>query len=138
MFLLKCIDEIGPLVTQSLNLIFRLPLRPSISKPTSPLLVLSNQQNPLYNTTPKQKQSQVGQDGAMARQKTRSVFAAIYVGGDDAVEISPANYEPESDTALVDTFDVVGGPGDGIGYGRIDSKSGEIDTSILNARIGRA
>ncbi len=137
-YLLNCIDEIGPLVTQSLNLILRLPLRPHVSESTGSLLVLSNQQNPLKNTTSQQEKSQIGQDGAMARQIARSVFAAVYVGGDDAVEISPANNEAEGHPALVNAFDVIGGPGDGIGNARIDPQSGKINTSILNARVSRA
>ena len=43
------------------------------------------------------------------------VFGLVDVGGDDAVEVAPADDEAQGDAALVDAFGVVGGPDDGVG-----------------------
>jgi len=57
----------------------------------------------------------------VAGEEAGRVLAAVDVGGDDAVEVSPADDEADGDAAFVDAFDVVGGPGDGVGDGGVYS-----------------
>ena len=72
----------------------------------------------------------------MTGQKPGGVLAAVDVGGDDAVEVSPADDEADGDAALVDALDVVGGPGDGVADAGIDSQSAEVDSCILHGGLG--
>lgn len=38
-----------------------------------------------------------------------------YVGGNDTVDVAGADDDSDDDTALVDAFDVVAAPGEGVG-----------------------
>jgi hypothetical protein len=99
-FNLMCIKSPDPFV----------PLTPQ------PLLILPLQQHPRHNTPTEQEQHHVGEHDAVTQLVPRLVAAAVDVGGHDAVEVAPADDEAEGYAALVDAFDVVGGPGDGVCY----------------------
>ena len=49
----------------------------------------------------------------MARVETW--LRAVDIGGNDAVEVAPADNNTHCDAAFVDAFDVVGGPDYGVG-----------------------
>lgn len=72
----------------------------------------------------------------MTGEEAWGVPAAVDVGGDDAVEVAPADDEADGDAALVDAFDVVGGPGDGVGDAGVDSEGAEVDAGVLDGGVG--
>ena len=47
----------------------------------------------------------------------------VDVRADDSVEISPADNNADDDTAFVNAFDVVAGPGQGVWNGRVNLES---------------
>ena len=49
-----------------------------------------------------------------------------YVGGDDTVDVAGTDDDADDDAALVDAFDVVAAPGEGIGAVLWDMVSGMI------------
>jgi hypothetical protein len=128
----KRVNKIRPRITQLLNLSLRLPLNPRIPPTARSLLILIDQQKPLEQTAAQEEQSEIGQDGAMAGQESRRILAAVDIGGDDAVEVAPADDEANGDAALVDAFDVVGRPGDCVADAGIDAEGAEVDACVLN------
>lgn len=57
----------------------------------------------------------------------------VDVGGDDAVEVAPADDEAHGDAALVDAFGVVGGPDDGVGDAGVDAEGAEKGAGVADA-----
>lgn len=71
----------------------------------------------------------------MSWDKSWRIAADVDITGDDAIEITPSDDESKNDTTLVDAFDVVTNPGDGIGNARIDSKGAEECSRISNSSV---
>ena len=69
----------------------------------------------MQHAAAEEEDGQVGEDDAVALAVEGGVFGLVDVGGDDAVEVAPADHEAHGDAALVDAFGVVGGPDDGVG-----------------------
>ena len=57
----------------------------------------------------------------------------VDVGGDDTIEVAPADDEAHGDAALVDAFGVVGGPDDGVGDAGVDAEGAEEGAGVANA-----
>ena len=72
----------------------------------------------------------------MAGEESRRVRAAVDVGGDDAVEVSPADDEADGDAALVDALDVIGDPADGVGDAGVDTQGAQVDADVLYGGVG--
>lgn len=58
-----------------------------------------------------------------------------YVGGDDTVDVAGADDDSDDDTALVDAFDVVAAPGEGVGNSWVDTNSAEECARVLNVWV---
>lgn len=118
-----------------------------VSLAATALTVLATQEDVLHDGATEQEQYQVTEYDSMARVESRSVFVAVDVGRDDAIQVSPANDETQGDTALVDTcktksdrvhsavlgrltLNIVAGPRDCVRYCRVDSHRAQKDACI--------
>ena len=130
---LQHIFEIRPQIAQRLDLLLRLALRPVIPAAGPPLPILPLQQRILQHAAPEQEDCQVAQYDAVALSVQWGVFGLVDVGGDDAVEVAPADDEAQGYAALVDAFRVVGGPDDGVGDARVDAHCAEEGAGVADS-----
>ena len=72
----------------------------------------------------------------MALSVQGGVGGAVDVGGDDAVEVAPADDEAHRDAALVDAFGVVGRPDDGVGDAGVDAQGAEEGAGVADSGGG--
>ena len=112
---LQRIDEIRPRIPQLLHLLLRLPFGPIIPPATPPLLILPLQQKIHQHASAEQEDGQIGQHDAVALSVQGAGSRLVDVGGDDAVEVAPADDEAHRYTAFVYAFGVVGSPDDDVG-----------------------
>lgn len=84
---------------------------------TAPLCVLPLQHDIREHSTTKQAHHHVAEHGGVASPVSRLFLLEVDVGRDDTVEVAPADDDANDDAALVDAFDVVAGPGEGVGDG---------------------
>jgi hypothetical protein len=74
----------------------------------------------------------------MAGFETRSVILSVDIRRHYPVEIAPPDDEPKRDATFVNTFNIVGGPRDGVGDAGVDSHGSEEGASILYVRVSGA
>ena len=98
-----------------------------------PLGVFPPQRPILQQAAPEQEDGQVGEHDAVAAAVQGRVCGLVDVGGDDAVEVAPADDEAHGDAALVDAFGVVGGPDDGVGDAGVDAEGAEEGTGVADS-----
>lgn len=60
------------------------------------------------------------------------ILWAVDIAADNTVQISPSDDESQRDTTLVDTFGVVGDPGDGVGDARVDAQRAQESPGVLH------
>lgn len=131
----ESVHEIRAHVAQCLNLLLRLALDPVVSLTVQPPLILSAEQRSHQDTTAKHADEHVANNGGVALQVARSV--KVDVAAHNTVNVAPSNDEAQHNTALVDTLDVVGDPGNGDGDTGIDAHCAQECASILHTRVGR-
>jgi len=102
-----------------------------VSLPASSLRILSPEQEVLQQAATEQEERFIGQHHCMAGLVTWGVLRAIYVGADDTIEVSPPDHKPELNASFVNTFNIVGGPGYGVGDAWVDAHRSEEGTSVL-------
>lgn len=61
------------------------------------------------------------------------IFGLVDVGGDDAVEIAPADDDTHGDAALVDTLGIIGRPNDNVGDTGVDTKRAEEGAGVTDS-----
>lgn len=88
-----------------------------------PPLVFRSQHGVHEDGTSKQANDKVSKDSAVAGIVLWLLPLDVDVRADDAVQISPANDNADDDTAFVNAFDVVAGPGQGVWNGRVNLES---------------
>jgi hypothetical protein len=79
------------------------------------LRVLAPERRVHKDGTAQQEQRHVGEHRAVAGVVSRLLVLEEDVGGDDTVDVAGADDDADDDAALVDAFDVVAAPGEGIG-----------------------
>jgi len=100
-------------------------------------LILDSQTNMLHKTPTEEEQSLVQDTDSVAGNETRRIGLAVDVAGHDAIQVTPADDEAESDTPCVYTLEIVRGPGNSVGDAGIDAKGCDVHASILDGRVGR-
>lgn len=111
----------------------RLTLRPVIPSASPPLPILLLQQQIHEHAPAEEEDDQVGQHDAVALAVQGAVFRLVDVGGDDAVEVAPADDEAHGDAAFVDAFGVVGGPDDDVGDAGVDSQGAKEGAGVSDS-----
>ena len=79
-----------------------------------PLCVLALERRPHEHGAAEQEQRHVGEDGGVAGVVSGLLVLEEDVGGDDTVDVAGADDDADDHAALVDTFDVVAAPGEGV------------------------
>lgn len=114
------------------------------------LTVLATQKEVLHDRATEQEEYQVAEHDTMAGVEPRSIFVAVDVGGDNTVQVTPANNETQGDTALVDacetmsvhvnyavlgrlTLEIVAAPRDRVRNGRVDAHRAQVDACIARS-----
>lgn len=129
------VHEIGAHIAQCLNLLLRLALDPVVSLTVQSLLVLSAEQRSHQDAAAKHADEHVANDGGVALYVARSV--EVDVAAHNTVKVAPSNDEAQHDTALVDTLDIVGDPGNCDGDTGVDAQGSQECASILHGGVGR-
>ena len=83
---------------------------------TAPSLrVLALERRPHEHSAAEQEKRHVGEHGGVAGVVSGLLVLEEDVRGNDTVDVASADDNADDDTALVDAFDVVAAPGEGIG-----------------------
>lgn len=70
----------------------------------------------------------------VARDEAGVVFCLVNVGRYNTVEVAPTDDESQDNTTLIDTFDIIGNPCNGVCNTWVDTKCTEESASITNRR----
>lgn len=132
---LQCVQKVGALVAQFVNLILSLALDQVVALARQLLLVLALESDVHDETAEEDTRELVGNDGAVTLEVAWCVKEDV--AAHHTVQVTPANHHTEHDTTLVDTLNVVGHPSNGDGDDGVDSESTEEATKILHSRVVR-
>lgn len=130
------VEEIRPLITLLLKLILGLAHRPIIPLALRTLLILPPQLERHEQRAAKQEEHHIRQHHTMTLVESRTL--EVNIGRNDTIQISPAYYESQHNTALVDTLGIIGHPGNRVCNARVNPQRAEKGTSILHRRVARA
>lgn len=83
----------------------------------------------------KKADHEVGQNHSVSSKVSWSILLQVDVRRDDAVQVTPADDDSNDHTSLVDTFNVVGAPSEGVWDRWIDTSCSEEDSDVLNGGI---
>lgn len=154
---LQSVDEVRSFVPSNPDLLGRHPLMHIVPSTTAPLGILLPQHDIREYSATKQAHHHVAEHGGVASPVSRLLLLEVDVGRDDTVEVAPADDDANDDAALVYAFDVVAGPGEGVGDRRwrgrvslgntstgfteyrltVDSNGSQEGTGILDLRVAR-
>ena len=87
----------------------------------------------MQHAAAEQKHGHVSDNDAVALAVQGRGAGLVYVCGDDAVEVAPADDEAHGDAAFVDAFGIVGGPDHGVGDAGVDAHGAEEGAGIADA-----
>lgn len=126
-----------PFIAQGLDFGIGLAFDQVISLSCQPQGVLPPEEDVIRDTTAQEENHQISHDDAVSLSVLWRILDSVNVAADDTVQIPPSDDEPQGDTTLVDTFGVVGDPGDGVGDGRVDAQRAQECPGVLNtSRFG--
>jgi len=149
------VEEVRPLIPKQGNLRLTLPFDPMVSLVIPSFLVLGLQAKVCDDATNRKEEDHVGEDDSVPspiiwldrvsaqtsrnkrRQRTATylVLRSVDVARDNSVQIANADRHADSNTPLVDSFDVVCSPGDSIRYAGINAESSKKSASIFDVWI---
>lgn len=112
---LQRVNEVRPVVARHPDLIRSLASMHVVPLPTPSLRVLALERRPHEHGAAEQEQRHVGEHGGVAGVVARLLVLEEDVGGDDTIDVAGADDDANDDAALVDAFDVVAAPGEGVG-----------------------
>jgi hypothetical protein len=112
---LQRVDKVRPVVTRHPNLIRSLASMHVIPLAAPSLRVLALERSPHEHRAAEQEQRHVSEHGGVAGVVARLLVLEEDVGGDHTVAVAGADDDADDDAALVDAFDIVAAPGEGVG-----------------------